>query len=118
MHLSYFPPGWLIESINGNDCLLFVNRVANASEESDPEISLSLPLSPPSFPASLQTCNPEAAAPSQWISTRHMLIGCWTSFVQDDAVEVHILKVTANTVSQGQGYTNEVASRPQHLRKG
>lgn len=49
--------------------------------------------------ASLQTCNPKAAASSQWISTKHMLIGCWTSFVQDDAVEVHILKVTGNTDS-------------------
>lgn len=80
--------------------------------------SLSLPLSPPSFPASLQTCNPKAPAENPWISTRHMLIGCWTSFVRENAVEVHILKVIFNKVSQGQGYTNEVASRPQQLRKG
>ncbi|XP_075899675.1 endoglin [Nelusetta ayraudi] len=49
-----------------------------------------------SFPASLQTCNPKAAAENPWISTRRMLIGCWTSFVQDNAVEVHILKMISN----------------------
>uniref|UniRef100_A0A1A7Z057 TGFBR3/Endoglin-like N-terminal domain-containing protein n=1 Tax=Iconisemion striatum TaxID=60296 RepID=A0A1A7Z057_9TELE len=43
--------------------------------------------------ASSQTCEPKKVKDSQSMYVSEMLTGCWTNFVRDDKVEVHILNL-------------------------
>ncbi|XP_067114219.1 endoglin [Osmerus mordax] len=65
--------------------------------------------------ASSQTCKPVDLLASQtpWIQVREMTIGCWTAFIRDDNVEVHILNLH---ISPGAMFSvNASLARPMHL---
>ncbi|XP_017263422.1 endoglin [Kryptolebias marmoratus] len=47
--------------------------------------------------ASSQTCKPAAVGDSKSMYVSEMLTGCWTNFVREDKVEVHIFKMVWST---------------------
>ncbi|XP_019937983.1 endoglin isoform X2 [Paralichthys olivaceus] len=63
--------------------------------------------------ASSQTCDPKKVNDKPWFHVREMLIGCWTSFVTEDQLEVHILNFA--DMSQGMFALEMINAKPMNL---
>ncbi|XP_027138073.1 endoglin isoform X3 [Larimichthys crocea] len=65
--------------------------------------------------ASHQTCKPEKANKNPWVHVREMAIGCWTSFINKDNAEVHILNLNYVATTDFIFHLNMTSAKPTNL---
>ncbi|TKS84387.1 hypothetical protein D9C73_018845 [Collichthys lucidus] len=71
--------------------------------------------SPANTGPSHQTCKPEKANKNPWVHVREMAIGCWTSFINKDNAEVHILNLNYVATTDYIFHLNMTNARPMNL---